>query len=135
MLPVRTQLIVSLDRSSPRAIIRGRIRASWRNDLAKYLNLACLLCMYVPWEILQSACAIFDKSCRSRGEAPERRLKGEAPERRSKGEAPEHGSKGEAPKRGLKGKAPERGSRGEAPRACVERRSPRAWVERRSPRA
>jgi hypothetical protein len=29
-----------LDRLSPRAIIRGRIRASWRNDLAKYLNLA-----------------------------------------------------------------------------------------------
>jgi hypothetical protein len=63
--------------------------------------------MHVPWEILQSACVNFDKSCRSKSEAPERRSKSEAPERRSKDEAPERRSKGEAPKRRSKGEAPE----------------------------
>jgi hypothetical protein len=127
MLLVRTRLIVSPDRSSPRVIVRGRIRASWCNDLAKRLNLACLLCMHVSWEILQSACANFDKSCRSRGEAPERGLKGEAPERRSKGEAPERRSKGESLERRSKDEAPERRSKGEAP----ERRSKGEAPERR----
>jgi hypothetical protein len=84
--------------------------------------------MYVPWEILQSACAIFGKSCRSRGEAPERRLKGEAPERRSKGKAPKRRSKGEAPERRSKGEAPERRSKGKAPERRLKGEAP----ERRS---
>jgi hypothetical protein len=37
--------------------------------------------------------ANFDESCRSKDEAPERRLEGGAPEHRSEGEAPERGSK------------------------------------------
>jgi hypothetical protein len=98
MLLVRTRLIVSPDRLSPRVIVRGRITASRRNDLAKHLNLAYFLSMYISWEILQCACANFDESCRLRGEALEHRSKGEAPERRSKGEAPERRSKGEAPR-------------------------------------
>jgi hypothetical protein len=52
MLLVRTRLIVSPDRLSPRVIVKGQITASWRNDLAKHLNLAYYLFMFVSWEIL-----------------------------------------------------------------------------------
>jgi hypothetical protein len=55
MLLVKPRLIVSPDRLSPRVIVRGRIRASRRTDLAEHLNLAYLLCMYVSWEARRSA--------------------------------------------------------------------------------
>jgi hypothetical protein len=115
MLLVRTRLIVSPDRLSPRVIIRGRIRASRRNDLAKRLNLAYLLYMYVSREILQSACANFDESWRSRGEALERRSKGKAPEHRSKGEAPSVGQKAKPPSVGRKAKPPSVGQKAKPP--------------------
>jgi hypothetical protein len=82
MLLAETRLIVSLDRLSPRAIVRGRIRALQRTDLATFLNLVYILCMCVSWEIrLDALCG----SCGPKGRAPGRRSKGRAPERRSKG--------------------------------------------------
>jgi hypothetical protein len=51
MLLADTLLIVSLDRLSPKVIVRGQIRASQCTDLAEFLNLVYILYMSVSFEI------------------------------------------------------------------------------------
>jgi hypothetical protein len=134
MLLVGTRPIVSPDRSSPRVIVKGRIGVSWRNDSAKRMNLACLLCMHLRdlllhsllWVLCSFVCLCW--IARSNYEAPERRSKGGATERGSKGGVPERGTKGGAPELGSKSAAPERRSKGGAPKrgskgGAPERRS------------
>jgi hypothetical protein len=85
MLLVETQLIVSLDRLSLRVIVKGRIRALQRTDLAKFLNLAYVLCMCVSRGIR------LDALCRSCG------LKGRAPSVGRRAEPPSVGQRVEPP--------------------------------------
>jgi hypothetical protein len=47
MLLAETRPIVSLNRLSPKVIVRGRTRVSPRNELALYLNLVYILYMCV----------------------------------------------------------------------------------------
>jgi hypothetical protein len=94
MLLAETQLIVSLDRLLPRAIVKGRIRALQRTDLATSLNLVYVLYMCVSWKFIWMPCA-GHVGRRAEPLGAGRRV-----------ELPSTGRKGEAPERGLKGRSP-----------------------------
>jgi hypothetical protein len=70
MLLAEVQATVSLDRLSPKVIIREQTRAPWRHELAMWLHL--YLCfMYILYMCL---ICLGQKS-----EAPERRSRGRSP--------------------------------------------------------